>query len=117
MIIVRDEEEIYTEVTHPPIREGIYDSPFKGKSLYECYEMFRRMNRRNGVELNYWFFVVLDERSLRDGTAILAAWNTEQEEGIIHGRAKFKNVNSQIVCLSIGHQGFEDTLEPSHLEN
>lgn len=56
------------------------DSPFKGKSPEECYQLLRQL-RCNGSDVDYCSFVVMDERSLTDDTVHLVNAPGEGEEG------------------------------------
>lgn len=57
--------------------------------------------RDKGSELNYNWFVVLDERSIKDETVELAGWNGE--EGVVETvRASFEVANTAITAHSAG---------------
>ena len=69
------------------------DSPFKGKSPEECYQLLRQL-RCNGSDVDYCSFVVMDERSLTDDTVLLVNAPVEGEEG---------EVQSVRVAFQIAH--------------
>jgi hypothetical protein len=56
------------------------DSPFKNKSPYECHQLLRQL-RRNGSDIDYCSFVIMDERSLTDETVLLVNAPAEDDEG------------------------------------
>lgn len=56
------------------------DSPFKNKSPSECHQLLRQL-RRNGSDIDYCSFVIMDERSLTDETVLLVNAAAEDEEG------------------------------------
>jgi len=56
------------------------DSPFKFKSPTECHQLLRQL-RRDGSDIDYCSFVIMDERSLTDDTVLLVNAPGEGEEG------------------------------------
>jgi hypothetical protein len=56
------------------------DSPFKNKSPSECHQLLRLL-RRQGSDIDYCSFVIMDERSLTDETVLLVNAPGEDEEG------------------------------------
>jgi hypothetical protein len=72
------------------------DSPFKGKSPAECHQLLRHL-RRNGSDIDYCSFVVMDERSLADGTVLLVNAPGEDEEGEVqYIRVTFEIADSRL---------------------
>lgn len=69
------------------------DSPFKDKSPEECHQMLCQL-RRDGSDVDYCSFVVMDERSLTDETVLLVNAPGEGEEG---------EVQSVRVAFEIAH--------------
>jgi hypothetical protein len=67
------EDEQHRTITSP-------ESPFKSKSPAECHQLLRQI-RRNGSDIDYCSFVVMDERSLTDETVLLVNAPGESEEG------------------------------------
>lgn len=77
------EDEQHRTVTSP-------DSPFKGKSPAECHQMLCQL-RRDGSDVDYCSFVIVDERALTDETVLLVVAPGEGEEGEVQTvRAAFE---------------------------
>lgn len=55
-------------------------SPFKNKSPFECHQLLRQL-RRDGSDIDYYSFVIMDERSLTDETVLLVNAPWEGKEG------------------------------------
>jgi hypothetical protein len=72
------------------------DSPFKGKSAAECHQLLCRL-RRDGSDIDYCSFVVMDERSVRDDTVLLVNAPREGEEGEVQCiRVTFEIADSRL---------------------
>jgi hypothetical protein len=69
------------------------ESPFKNKSPAECHQLLRQL-RLDGSDIDYCSFVIMDERSLTDGTVLLVNAPGEGEEG---------GVQSTRVVFEIAH--------------
>jgi hypothetical protein len=67
------EDEQNRTVTSP-------DSPFKGKSPAECHQLLCQL-RRNGSDIDFCSFIIMDERSLADDTVLLVNAPEESETG------------------------------------
>ena len=86
-VFVDSLEDIYTDETEIGDMEDEQnktitspDSPFKSKSPSECHQLLRQL-RRNGSDIDYCSFVIMDERSLTDETVLLVNAPGEGEEG------------------------------------
>ena len=79
--------EIYTDETEIGDMEDEQNrtitspgSPFKGKSPAECHQLLCQL-RRNGSDIDYCSFMIMDQRSLADDTVLLVNAPEEGEEG------------------------------------
>jgi hypothetical protein len=110
LVVVKSMKEIYTDVIYPPVHEGVFDSPFKELPELECYHTLYKIYQDTRSELNYWWFVVMDEQSTVEDTVMLCAW--DGAEDLVHTmRVGFRLGNMKLCALSTGHQGFKDTGE------
>ena len=109
LTVVRSSEEPRTDVTYPPVHEGVSNSPFKGLTEVECYHTLCRIYRDAGSELRQYYFVIMDEQSVANHTVTLCGWDGGEEDYVHTMRVDFKLGNSQAAALSTGHMGFEDT--------
>ncbi|KAK5692279.1 hypothetical protein LTR17_025408, partial [Elasticomyces elasticus] len=50
---------------------SISSSPFQNKSPHECAVLLRRLWQETGSDINFEYFVILDERSLEDDTVLM----------------------------------------------
>ena len=106
LVVVKNKAEKYTEVTNPPVDEGVFNSPFKDLSELECYHVLYQMYQDTGSDLNYRFFVIVDEQSVKHQTVKLCGWY----EGVVQTmRVEFNMANIKMGALSVGHCGFPDT--------
>ncbi|KAK4565369.1 hypothetical protein LTR86_003986 [Recurvomyces mirabilis] len=64
-------------------------SPFKGKTPEECAALLQQL-RRNGADINFQHFAVVDERSLQDETLWLVKAPAPEEGTGFHLRAVYK---------------------------
>jgi hypothetical protein len=108
LVVIKNSVEKYTEVTYPPVQEGVFDSPFKCLSDLNCYHALYQMHHGNGSDLNYRYFVIVDAETIKDQTVKLCGYF--HEEGIVKTmRVEFKMGNVKMGALSVGHCGFPDT--------
>lgn len=120
LVLIRDSEAVYgyKDVTHPPVVEGISNSPFKGKSQTECYHILKTMCEEKGSDLNYGYFLIIDERSLEDKTVLICcSWPEDQDESFLTVRVRFVRANTITMCLSIGHTGWDEVEESELLKH
>jgi hypothetical protein len=107
--VIRNSTGKYTELTYPPVHEGVYNSPFKGLRELECYDILYQMNRDTKSELYYYYFVIVDEQSIKDHTVKLCG--LYKEGNVQTMRVEFKMANTMLGALSVGHCSFADTGE------
>ena len=112
LCVVRSSEENYKKNTPPPIHEGVVDSPFKGKDEMGCHRTLKAINEKTGSEINYWYFAIMDEQSLRDHSVLLAGYYDETL--ILTTRAEANLGNIQLGALSVGHQAFPEEQYPDY---
>jgi hypothetical protein len=84
-------------------------SPFKGKNVKECRDLLRRLWEKTGCQVDYDHFVILDERSLVDDSALLV-------QAIGYGkvswiRAEFNIATPRVLLYSIGEAGVDEDFE------
>lgn len=68
------------------------------------------MNHETGSELNYKWFVILDERSIEDESVLLAGYDAEEEQ-IETVRTTFEIAGAEIGALSVGMHGMSEDRE------
>ena len=108
-MVIRTSEEKHIDPTNPPVDEGVSNSPFKGLSELECYHKLHQIYEDTGSELYHYFFIIMDERSIKDDTVLLCGY-FDDEDKVETMRVKFDRAQVKISVLSIGHQGFEDDI-------
>lgn len=73
------------------------DSPFEGKSPAECHQLLRKL-RLGTSDIDYTSFVIMDERSLADGTVTIVKAPEVSEEGEFQAvRASFEIVHWRLL--------------------
>ncbi|KAF2159720.1 hypothetical protein M409DRAFT_29880 [Zasmidium cellare ATCC 36951] len=73
--------EEYDEPSEAPVTNASSpNSPFIGKSTHECYELLQQLLEDTGSDIDYDCFAIMDERSIRDDTLLLAE-GPEEEDG------------------------------------
>jgi hypothetical protein len=95
---------IYTEETEPGTMEDELnklctspDSPFKGKTPAECWQLLRQL-RLGGSDIDYTSFVIMDERSLVDDTVLLVNASEYGRQGKVRSlRASFEIVHWRLL--------------------
>lgn len=70
-MIIDDISKTYTEESEIDEDAGPTAAPFKDKMPRECCQILRRMRWETGSDIDYWNFVITDERSLQDDTVFL----------------------------------------------
>jgi hypothetical protein len=89
-------DALSSSASQPPLQP--FTSPFLGQSVEE--------SAQHPFFHNASFFAALDERSSRDGTALLAA---RDPNGSVHTvRATFSEVQRTLISLRIGSIGFDE---------
>ncbi|KAJ8112705.1 hypothetical protein OPT61_g4988 [Boeremia exigua] len=85
-----------SSASQPPLQS--FTSPFLGQSVEDAAQ--------HPVIQKVGFFAVLDERSARDGTALLAA--CEPNSNVSTVRVIFSEVQRSLISISIGSIGFAE---------
>lgn len=84
------EDELNKSMTSP-------DSPFKGKSPEECYQLLRQL-RLGTSDIDHALFVIMDERSLTDDTVFLVDARDVDQGGEVRSiRASFEIVDGRLL--------------------
>ena len=84
-------------------------SPFMGKSAEECMDLLKRRSEETGSRVDYDHFVILDERSLVDDTAVLVQSRGDGNISVI--RAEFNIATPRVILYSIGDAGVDEDFE------
>lgn len=71
LVIIDDISQTYTEESDIDEDAGLTAAPFEGKMPRECCQILRRMRSETDSDIDYWNFVIMDERSLQDDTVLL----------------------------------------------
>ena len=106
LVVVRSLREKYDDVTYPPQHLDISDSPFKGMDALACCHTLRKLNQETDSELNYYYFIIMDEQSMEDSTVLVAGY--EDESKIHTRRVEFRFANTRLGALSTGHKGWNE---------
>jgi hypothetical protein len=89
-------------------------SPFKGKNTEECRNLRKRHWEETGSRVDYDNFVILDERSLVDNTAVLVQSKGDGNISVI--RAEINITTPRVLLYFTGDAGvdeyFEDLPDP-----
>jgi hypothetical protein len=84
-------------------------SPFNGKSAEECRALLKRLWEDTGSRVDYDHFVILDERSLVDNTAVLV--QSRGDEKVSWLRAEFNIATPRVILYSVGDAGVDEDFE------
>lgn len=101
-VFVDSIDKKYDEPSLAPV-EGPSDpnSPFIGKTPQECHELLLKLCEDTESELLHWYFMIMDERSMRDDTVLLVRAGNDSELSSV--RATFETSASALVCYLTGH--------------
>lgn len=120
--LIRDREHTMTfdkaNETSPLVEKNVIDSPFKGKDLMECHYILREI-REEGSDINCMFFIVIDERAIKDHQAMIIAGYVEAapdpdpeldepEERMRWQREDYSIARRSIVSLSVPHGSWNE---------
>lgn len=96
----------HDEPTRPPVTA--FESPFQQRTLHEVGASVRRIARQEGSNIDSLLFVVLDQRSTTDKTALLVQINGGDGEDfdVESLRASFDVVNYTLNSLNVGVTSF-----------
>jgi len=101
----------YDKPSEFPVEAGSNpDSPFIGKSPQEVSQMLRKLCEDTGSEIMVWYIIIMDERTLRDDTVLLATDDGDAMDGqeIETVRATFEVAAEEVVLFHTGHRGIEE---------
>lgn len=83
VILVDDLQKKYTEPSKLPRGPTHSPSPFEGKDAKECLKLLRKLVQDTGSEIDLDQFAVIDQRSVEDGTVLIAqAFESERVETV-----------------------------------
>ena len=102
---------VYDQPSKSPVEsDSNPNSPFIGKSPREVSQMLRKLCEDTGSEIMVWYIIILDERSTRDGTVLLATDDGDAMDGqeIETVRATFEVAADEVVLFHTGHRGIEE---------
>lgn len=99
----------FDRATRPPV--SAFTSPFLQRSLHQIAADVRRIAKRESSDIDNIWFVVLDERSNSDKTALLVQINDQGDDGeeahdVESLRASFEVVNYTLNSLNVGVTSF-----------
>ena len=77
-------------------------SPFKGKSIHECYLLLQQLVNYTASDVDYDCFAIMDDRSLRDDTVWLAEGPAEEDGEAEAVRAPFNIASHVLLNLRAG---------------
>lgn len=85
-------------------------SPFIGKSPQEISQLLRKLCENTGSEIMVWYIIIMDDRTLRDDTVLLATDVSDAMDGqeIETVRATFGVAADEVVLFHTGHRGVEE---------
>ena len=107
-------DEYYDEESAAPMEsDSDPNSPSIGKTIQECHQLLLKLREDTESEIIPDFFIIMDERSAQDDTALLVC--VERDDGGKNGvldmptlRASFECSAQQLMLYSIGHCGIEE---------
>jgi len=107
-------DEYYDEESAAPMEsDSDPNSPSIGKTIQECHQLLLKLREDTESEIIPDFFIIMDERSAQDDTALLVC--VERDDGGENGvldmptlRASFECSAQQLMLYSIGHCGIEE---------
>ena len=101
----------YDKPSKFPVEAGSNpNSPFIGKSPTGIWEMLVKLCEDTGSEIMVWYIIIMDERTLRDDTVLLATDDGDAMDGqeIETVRATFEVAADEVVLFHTGHRGIEE---------
>jgi hypothetical protein len=85
--------------------------PSIGKSPLECSQMLQRLCKETESNLIENYFIIMDERSIRDDTVLLVSAGDDEDWPLHSVRASFKAWAERLVCYFTGHIGIKEDAE------
>jgi hypothetical protein len=84
-------------------------SPFYGRNVDVCWALLKQLRRKTGAQIDANIFAILDERLLRDDSAIVV--EADEDEGAESARVEFKLVIPRLYQYFIGDVGLDQDIE------
>jgi hypothetical protein len=85
--------------------------PFIGKTPLECSQMLCNLCKDTESSLMENYFIIMNERSIRDDTVLLVSAGDEENWPLKSVRASFAVSAERLVCYLSGHMGIEEDAE------
>ena len=107
----------YDNISETPVEsESDPNSPFIRKTPQECHQMLLKLRDETESEITTDFFMIMDERSIRDDTILLVSvtGDKDKETGVrdlLTLRATFEVSAKELMLYSIGHWTIEEDAE------
>ncbi|KAI4847790.1 hypothetical protein E4T45_06621 [Aureobasidium sp. EXF-8846] len=86
----------------------IFQSPFNNCDASTIQQKLEDMEKTTGTAINTHWFLVLDQRSERDDTAVIV---NVDEEGVRDVRVAFTVASQYLAATSIAHPGIDELIE------
>jgi hypothetical protein len=83
-------------------------SPFKGKTVDECWALLKQLRAETGAQIDPNIFAILDERSLRDNSALVV--EADEDEGAESVRVELKLVIPRLFQYFVGDVGVDQDI-------
>lgn len=98
----------------PAMQGSSADSPFIGKSPRECEALLQELNSNSRLQIETDFFIILDERSGQDESALLVV---VMDTDILTVRMVFETAMMVLACYDTGHRSIEDDQQEAQLQD
>ncbi|KAK4502609.1 hypothetical protein PRZ48_006035 [Zasmidium cellare] len=104
--------EEYDAPSEAPVMDASSpDSPFMGKSTHECYELLQQLLEDTGSDIDYDCFAIMDERSIKDDTLLLAEGPAEEGGEAESVRAPFDVASLVMLNFRAGNASMSEYKE------
>lgn len=116
-VFVDSTSHCYDDISETPVEsDSDPNSPFIGKTPQECHQMLLKLRDETESEITTDFFMIMDERSIRDDTILLVSVTGDDDEAtglrdLLTLRASFEVSAKELMLYSIGHWTIEEDAE------
>ncbi|KAH0351988.1 hypothetical protein KCU81_g2116, partial [Aureobasidium melanogenum] len=116
-VFVDDLTNYYDDISSPPVESASNPhSPFINKRPQKCHNLLLKLREETESEITTEFFMIMDQRSMRDDTVLLVSvtGDRDEETGVREAltlRASFEVSARELMLYSIGHWTIEEDVE------
>lgn len=109
MVVIDDLATKYTSPTEPPC--NITRFPLENKTPAQCFQILEENVREKDSDINTDYFVVFDERSMRDSTVSIV---DADEDEVLSVRVRFEHTAVMLSTFNVANLTVEEAIESAN---